>query len=145
MITVPKRPLVFVLPYHGPLSFETKTILRKFFNSILICCKLLRLRIKTPYQTLFVLNITFPKSLHLVLFINFSVDSAMNHNYDECARHLNARAGEHNGISLLTKTKVKPKGMVLSTLQKQNTMICHDNTSTPVKKYHDIYREKNPN
>ena len=55
------------------------------------------------------------------------------------ARHLNARAGEHNGIS---KTKVKPKGMVLSTLQKQNTMICHDNTSTPVKKYHDIYREK---
>ena len=82
MITVPKRPLVFVLPYHGPLSFETKTILRKFFNSILICCKLLRLRIKTLYQTLFVLNITFPKSLHLVLFINFSVDSAMNHNYD---------------------------------------------------------------
>ena len=58
------------------------------------------------------------------------------------ARHLNARAGEHNGISPLTKTKVKPKGMVLSTLQKQNTMICHDNTSTPVKKYHDIYREK---
>ena len=137
MITVPKRPLVFVLPYHGPLSFETKTILRKFFNSILICCKLLRLRIKTPYQTLFVLNITFPKSLHLVLFINFSVDSAMNHNYDECTRHLNARAGEHNGISCWQKRKLSLRAwfsahcrnkipwyaMIIPAHQWRNTMI----------------------
>ena len=40
---------------------------------------------------------------------------------------------------------IKREGMVLSTLQKQNTMIYHDNTNTPVKKYHDIYRKKNPN
>ena len=34
----------------------------------------------------------------------------MNSYYGECVRYLNVRIGEHIGISLLTKKKVKPKG-----------------------------------
>ena len=36
------------------------------------------LRVKTNQQTFFVLKMAFQKNLHLVSFINFSVDSAMN-------------------------------------------------------------------
>ena len=40
------------------------------------------------------------------------------------------------------KFALMSQNMVFSTLQKQNNMIYHDNTSTPVKKYLDIYRKK---
>ena len=38
----------------------------------------LGLRVKTVYQMFFVLKIAYPKNLHMVSFMNFSVDSGMN-------------------------------------------------------------------
>ena len=55
VITMPKKTLFLLLLYLGPLSLQTRTKLR-----------------------LFVLKIVFARNLHLVSFINFSVDSAMN-------------------------------------------------------------------
>ena len=40
VITVPKKTLVSVLPYLGPLSLQTRTKLRKSLKGILNCCKL---------------------------------------------------------------------------------------------------------
>ena len=39
MITVPKKPLLFVLPYLGPLSLQTNNLI-KSLKGILKCCKL---------------------------------------------------------------------------------------------------------
>ena len=79
VITVPKKTLFLVLPYLGPLSLQTRTKLRKSLKDILNCCKLkIQLKVKTNQQRFFVLKIVFPRNLHLVSSINFSVDSAMN-------------------------------------------------------------------
>ena len=40
VITVPKKTLFLVLPYLGPLSFQTRTKLRKSLKGILNYCKL---------------------------------------------------------------------------------------------------------
>ena len=40
VITVPKKTLVLVLPYLGPLSLQTRAKLRKYLKVILNCCKL---------------------------------------------------------------------------------------------------------
>ena len=40
VITVPKKPLILVLPYLGHLSLQTKTKIRKSLKKILNCCKL---------------------------------------------------------------------------------------------------------
>ena len=40
VITVPKKTLVLVLPYFGPLSLQTRTKLRKSLKGIFNCCKL---------------------------------------------------------------------------------------------------------
>ena len=40
LITVAKKTLFLVLPYLGPLSLQTRTILRKSLKGILNCCEL---------------------------------------------------------------------------------------------------------
>ena len=79
VITVPKKPLFLVLDHLEPLSLQTRTKLRKFLEGILNCCKLLIL-LKSQNKVANALKIAFQKNLHLGLFINFSADSAMNHN-----------------------------------------------------------------
>ena len=66
-LTVEKKPLVLVLPYFGSISLQTRTKLKKSLKNILNCCKL---------QIVFKNRIS--KDLSLVLFINFSMDSAMS-------------------------------------------------------------------
>ena len=66
-LTVEKKPLVLVLPYFGSISLQTRTKLKKSLKNILNCCKL---------QIVFKNRIS--KDLILVLFINFSMDSAMS-------------------------------------------------------------------
>ena len=63
----------------------------------------------------------FPRNLHLVSSINFSVDSAMN------PIMVNAldTIGEHIGISPLTKKKVKPKGSAVS----DHLLLCNHSSS----------------
>ena len=53
--------------------------------------------------------IAFPKNLHLMLFLSFSVNYAVN-SIKKCVRQLNVRIWEHTVISLLTRKEVKPKG-----------------------------------
>ena len=45
--------------------------------------------------------------------------------YGECVRHLNVRIGEHIGISLLTRKKVKPKGSAVS----DHLLLCNHSPS----------------
>ena len=40
VITVPKKTLLLVLPYFGPLSLQTRTKSRKSLKGVLNCCKL---------------------------------------------------------------------------------------------------------
>ena len=77
VITVPKKTLVLVLPYLGPLSLQTTAKLRKSVKGILNSCRL-QIVFKSQNKLAKALKIVFLKNLHLVSFINFSVDSAMN-------------------------------------------------------------------
>ena len=78
VITVHKKTLFLVLPCLGPL-LQTRTKLKKSLKGILSCCKLqILFKVKTNQQKLFVLKIVFPRDLHLVSSINFSVGSAIN-------------------------------------------------------------------
>ena len=84
VITVPKKTLFLIIPYLGPSSLQTRTKLRKSLKGILNCCKLqivfksqnklAKAFHRIPEEMKFV----FPRNLHLVSFINFSVNSAMN-------------------------------------------------------------------
>ena len=59
MITVPKKSLLFVLPYLGPLSLQTNN-LTKSLKGILKCCKLqVAFKSLNKFQTVFVLKIVF--------------------------------------------------------------------------------------
>ena len=79
VINVPRKSLLLILPYLGPLSLQTRTELRKPLRDILNCCKLqIVFKSQNKLQTLFVLKIAFQKNLHLVSFISFSVYSAIN-------------------------------------------------------------------
>ena len=113
MITVPKKPLILVLSCHGPLSLPTRTTLRKSFKGILNCCKL---QIVFNNQLPNVLRFKNPIPKELTSGIVNRIQSGLFNEsyYGECARHLNARIGEHIRISPLTKKKVKPKGSVVS-------------------------------
>ena len=62
----------------------------------------------------------FPRNLHLVSFINFSVDSAMNPIMVN-----NVRIGEHIGMSPLIRKKVKPKGSAVS----DHLLLCNHSPS----------------
>ena len=75
VITIPFS-LVLVLPLPWTIILQTRTKLRKSLKGIISCCKLQILL--TNYLTLSVSKIVFQKKLHMVSFINFSVNSAMN-------------------------------------------------------------------
>ena len=78
-LTVEKKPLVLVLPYLGSISLQTRTKLKKSLKNILNCCKLqIVFQIKTRLGNNFHFKGQIPKDLTSVLFINFSVDSAMS-------------------------------------------------------------------
>ena len=77
-LTVEKNPLVLFLLYLGSISLQTRTKLRKPSENILNCCKLqIVFKNKAILGKTFISRIRFPKTLFLVSFINFSVDSAM--------------------------------------------------------------------
>ena len=69
------------------------------------------LKIRPGQVTTFISKIGLPKILPLVLFIRFSVDSAMSPiMVNECVRQFNVRIGEHIGIlPLTTKKQDKPQ------------------------------------
>ena len=104
---MPKKPLLLVLPHLGTLSLQTRTKLRKSQISNLKVISIvtnyrLCLRVKTNKQMFFVLKIVLQKNFYMVLFVNFSVNSAMN----PVMVNVNViivRIGQHIRISSLTK------------------------------------------
>ena len=77
-LTIEINPFVLVLPYLCPISSQTITTLMRSLRNILNCCKMqivfknkIRLGDKSHYKD------RLPKIL-LLLFISFSVDSAMS-------------------------------------------------------------------
>ena len=77
--TVEKKPLRLVLPYLGNISLQTRTKLQKTIKGVLNCCKLqVILKVKINFVIIFTLKTLFPKFLHQVWFISFSVDYTMN-------------------------------------------------------------------
>ena len=78
--TVEKKPLRLVLPYLGNISLQTRTKLQKSIKGVLNCCKL-QVIFKSQNKlcnNFRYIKTLFPKFLHQVWFINFSVDYAMN-------------------------------------------------------------------
>ena len=70
---------VITLPYLGPLSLHTETKLRKSFKGILNFCKIqIVFKSQNKLANAFHFKDCIPNNLHLVSFINFSVESAMN-------------------------------------------------------------------
>ena len=55
-----------------------------------------------------------PKELTSGVAYKFQCGLCNESYYVECVRHPNVRIGEHIGISMLTKKKVKPKGSAVS-------------------------------
>ena len=108
VITVPKKTLFLVLPYLGPLSLQTRTKLRKSLKGILN-------RFKDR----------IPKELTSGVVYKFQCGLCNESCYGECVRHLNVRIGEHIGISLLTRRKVKPKGSAVS----DHLLLCNHSPS----------------
>ena len=112
---MPKKTLLLVYSYLGPLSLQTRTKLRKSLKDILNCCKLqIVFKSQNKLAKAFRFKDRIPKELTSGVFYKFQCGLSNESYYDECIRHLNVRIGEHIGISLLTKKKVKPKGRAVS-------------------------------
>ena len=77
--TVEKKRLLLVLPYLGIISLQTRTKLQQTLKVVLNCCKLeIVFKTKQGFPILPVTKTLYPKTLYLVLFISFSVVSAMS-------------------------------------------------------------------
>ena len=126
MITVPKKTLVLVLPYFGPLSLQTRTKLRKSIKGTRNCCKLqIVFKSQNKLAKAFSFKNRIPKELTSGVVYKFQYGLCNESYYGECLRHLNVRIGEHIGISPLTKTKVKPKGSAVS----DHMLLCNHSPS----------------
>ena len=111
MITVPKKTLLLVLPYLGPLSLETRTKLKKSLKGILNCCKLeIVFKRQNKLVKAFHFKDRITKELTSGVVYKFQCGLCNESYYRECVKHLNVRIGEQIGISPLTKKKVKLKG-----------------------------------
>ena len=115
VITVPKKTLLLVIPYLGPLSLQIRTKLRKSLKGVLNCCKLqIAFKSQNKLAKAFRFKDRIPKKLTSGVVYEFECGLCNESYYGECLRHLNVRIGEHMGISPLTKRKVQPKGSVIS-------------------------------
>ena len=123
---MPKKTLFLVLPYLGPLSLQTRTKLRKSLKGILNCCKLqIVFKSQNKLAKAFRFKDRIPKELTSGVVYKFQCGLCNEPYYGECVRHLNARIGEHIGISPLTKKKAKPKGSAVS----DHLLLCNHSPS----------------
>ena len=107
--------MVLFLPYLGPLSLRTSTMLRKSPTVIFSFCKL-QILFKSPNKLakVFSFKDRIPKELPSGVVYKFHCGLCNESYYWKCVRNLNVRIGEHVGISLLTTKKVKHKGSAIS-------------------------------
>ena len=101
LTTVEKKNLFLSLPYLGEISLQTRTKLRKSFESLLNSCKL---------QIFFKSQRKLSSVFHFKDCLTFDLVSGRCNStyYGETDRHLKVRSGEHTGISPLTFKKTKP-------------------------------------
>ena len=126
MITVPKKTLFLVLSYLEPLSLQTRTKLKKSLKGILNCCKLqIVFKSQNKLAKAFRFEDCVPKKLTSDVVYKLQCGFWNESYYGECVRHINVRIGEHIGISILTKNKVKPKGSAVS----DHLLLCNNSQS----------------
>ena len=126
VITVPKKTLVLVFPYLGPLSLQTRTKLRKSLKGILNWCKLQIMFIcQNKLAKAFHFKDCIPKELTSGVGYKFQSGLCNESYYGKCVRHLTVRIGDHIKITMLTKKKVKPKGSAVS----DHLLLCNHSPS----------------
>ena len=109
MITGPKKTLILVVPYLGPLWLDTRTKLREALKGILNCCKLqIVFKSRNKLAKAFRFKDPIPKELTSGVVYKFQCRLCNQSYYGECV-HLNVRIGEHIRMSTLTKKKVELK------------------------------------
>ena len=93
---MPKKTLLLLLPYLGPLPLQTITKLRKFLRDILNCCKLqIVFKSQNKLAKEFRFNDRIPKELTSGVVYKFQCKLCNEFYYGECVRHLNVRIEEH--------------------------------------------------
>ena len=96
---VPKRELIFVLPYLGKLSFDLRTRCRRTIERDLLYCKLKMIFRKL--NTLFQLKGPLEKEIRSGIYRYTCSNSKVTY-YGKTFCHFYTRAAEHMGISNLT-------------------------------------------
>ena len=115
VMTVPKKNLLLVLAYLGPLSLQTRTKLRKSLKRILNCCNLqILFKSQKKLAKDFRLKDGIPMELTSDVVYKFQCGLWNESYYGECVTHLNVRIEKYIGISPLTMKKVKPIGSAVS-------------------------------
>ena len=103
--TRPKKHLFLVFLYLGPLSFQTRTKLKKPLN----CCKLqIVFKSQNKLAKTFRFQDYISKELASSNIYEFHCWHCSESYYGECTRHLNVRIGEQIRILPLTKNKAEP-------------------------------------
>ena len=124
---MPKKPLFLVLPYLGPLSLQTRTMLTKSLKVILNCCKLQTvIKSQNKLANAFRFKDRIPKGLTSGVVYNVRCGLCNKSHCVEFVRHLNVRIGEHIRISALANKEVKPKGSVVS----DHLLLCNHSPSS---------------
>ena len=101
--TVDKRQVLLVLPFLGPLSFEIRSRLQKYFNYYIPYCSL-----KVVYQSrsrisnLFNFKKVVNTKLSSYIVYKFMCSCSNATYYGQTQRHFFVRASEHLGITPLT-------------------------------------------
>ena len=112
--TVDKRQVLLILPFLGPLLFEIRSHLQKFFKNYIPYCSL-----KVVYQSrkiisnLFNFKDTVNTKLSSHIVYKFMCSCCNATYYGRTQRHFFVRASEHLGITPLTGKFVKtPRNML---------------------------------
>ena len=109
VLTVEKKRLLLVLPYLGIISLQTRTKLQQALKVVSNCCKLdIVFKCQTRLSQSLRYKDHIPKDLVSGVAYKFQCCLCNESYYVESIRHLGIRSGEHIGVSLLTRKKVKP-------------------------------------
>ena len=106
--TVPKRELIFVLPYLGKGSLDFRKKLRWTIERNLPFCQLkINFRSKCRLNTLFHFKDSLEKKIRSGIIYCYSCSNWNVTSYEKTFRHFYTRAAEHMGISNLRGKPLK--------------------------------------
>ena len=105
---VPKRELIFALPYLGKASLGFRTKLRRTIERNLTFCQLkINFRSKCRLNTLFHFKDSLEKKIRSGIIYCYSCSNWNVTSYEKTFRHFYTRAAEHMGISNLRGKPLK--------------------------------------